>query len=150
VTRPSDQLFIFGLLLTLAACASGAGGGSGTGGPPDLITQEQIDEASLDSALDVIRRYRPRWLQPARAPAATGAGVVPLVARPGMPQRRDALVANDVYPTVFRDGVRLGEISSLESIDPRTVASIRLLSAADASTKYGSGHDGGVIEVVGR
>lgn len=67
-----------------------------------------------------------------------------------MPQRRDALVANEVYPTVFRDGIRLGEISSLESIDPRTVASMRLLSAADASTRYGSGYDGGVIEVVGR
>jgi hypothetical protein len=67
-----------------------------------------------------------------------------------MPLRRDALVVNEVYPTVIRDGVRLGEINSLAAISPRTVASIRFLSATDASTRYGSGYDGGVIEVVSR
>jgi len=67
-----------------------------------------------------------------------------------MPQRRDAYVVSEVYPTVVRDGIRLGEIDALASIDPRTVASIRFLSSRDASTKYGSGYDGGVIEVVGR
>jgi hypothetical protein len=67
-----------------------------------------------------------------------------------MPQDDGALTLNAVYPTVVRDGVRLGEISSLATISPRTVASIRFLSAADASTRYGSGYDGGVIEVVRR
>ena len=138
----------FGLILALAACASGAGGGSGGGGPADVITQEVIDQAALDSALDVIRRYRPRWLLPTRSPTASG--IVPLVGHPGMPQDGDALIVNEVYPTVVRDGIRLGEISSLATISPRTVASIRFLSATDASTRYGSGYDGGVIEVVSR
>ncbi len=138
----------FGLMLVLAACASGAGGGSGEGGSADVITQAQIDQVALDSALDVIRRYRPRWLQPTRSP--TGSGIVPLVGHPGMPQDGDAFVVNALYPTVVRDGIRLGEISSLASISPRTVASLRFLSATDASTRYGSGYDGGVIEVVSR
>jgi len=138
----------FGLTLALAACASGAGGGSGQGRSADLITQEQIDQAALDSALDVIRRYRPRWLDPTRSPTASG--IAPLVGRPGMPQDGAAYVVNEVYPTVVRDGIRLGEIDSLATISPRTVASIRFLSASDASTRYGSGYDGGVIEVVSR
>ncbi|MEQ1855359.1 MAG: hypothetical protein ABL963_02760 [Longimicrobiales bacterium] len=137
-----------GLIVVLAACASGARGGSGEGGSADLITREQIDQAALDSALDVIRRLRPRWLQPTRSP--TGSGIVPLVGHPGMPQDGDAFIVNAVYATVIRDGLRLGEISSLASISPQTVASIRFLSAADASTRYGSGYDGGVIEVVSR
>jgi hypothetical protein len=135
-------------LLGLAACASGTGGSGGGGGSADVITQQQIDEAALDNALEVVRRYRPRWLQPTRSP--TSSGVVPVAGRPGMPQDGRDTVANDVYPTVVRDGVRLGEISSLASISPRTVASIRFLNPTDARTRYGAAYDGGVIEVVSR
>lgn len=135
------------LLLALAACASGAAG-SGAGGSGDVITQEQIDQAALGSTLEIVRRYRPRWLQPTRSP--TSSGVAPLVGRPGMPQDPGQLVVTDVYATVVRDGVRLGEISSLASIEARTVASIRFVSARDAATRYGSGYEGGVIEVVSR
>jgi hypothetical protein len=138
----------FGLVLALAACATGGGGSTSESGSADMITQEQIDHAELDSALDVIRRYRPRWLQPARGPASSG--IVPLVGRAGMPQDPGALTLNAVYPTVVRDGIRLGEISSLATISSRTVASIRFLSATDASTRYGSRYDGGVIELVSR
>jgi hypothetical protein len=135
------------LVLALAACAGGAGG-SGGGGSANLITREQIDEAPLGSALDVVRRYRPRWLQPTGRPSS--AGVAPVVGRPGMPQAPGQLTATDVYATVVRDGVRLGEVGTLASIEARSVASIRFVSAADATTRYGSGYDGGVIEVVSR
>ena len=136
------------LILGLAACASGGSGAGGSGGSADVITQAQIDEAPLGSALDVVRRYRPRWLQPMRSP--TSSGVAPLVGRPGMPQDPGQLVVTDVYPTVVQDGVRLGEISSLASVSARTVGSIRFLSPTDASTRYGSGYDAGVIEVSSR
>ena len=135
------------LILVLAACASGSGG-SGAGGSGDVITQQQIDDAAVGSAMDVVRRYRPRWLQPMRSP--TSSGVAPLVGRPGMPQDPGQLRATDLYATVVRDGVLLGEISTLASVDARTVASIRLLSPTDARTRYGSGYDGGVIELVSR
>jgi hypothetical protein len=138
----------FVLMIGLVACASGTGGSGGGGGSADLITQAQIDEASLDNVLEVVRRYRPRWLQRTRSP--TSSGVAPLVGRPGMPQDPGQLVVTDVYPTVVRDGVRLGEVGTLASISPRTVASIRFVSATDATTRYGSGYDGGVIEVVSR
>jgi len=112
-----------------------------------MITQQQIDEAGLDSALEVVRRYRPRWLQPTRSPTS---GVVPITGRPGMPQDGRGGVVEDVYATVVRDGVRLGEISTLSSISPRSVGSIHFVSAADARTRYGSGYEGGVIEVRSR
>jgi hypothetical protein len=135
------------LILALAACASGAGG-SGGGGSADLITQEQIDAVVPANALEVVRRYRPRWLQPMRNP--TSAGVVPVVGHPGMPQDPGQMRSTDLYATVVRDGVRLGEIDTLASVDARTVVSIRLLSPTDARTRYGSGYDGGVIELVSR
>jgi hypothetical protein len=113
-----------------------------------VITQQQIDEAGLGNALEVVRRYRPRWLQPMRNP--TSAGVVPVVGHPGMPQDPGQLRSTDLYATVVRDGIRLGDIDTLGSVEARTVASIRLLSPTDARTRYGSGYDGGVIEVQSR
>jgi hypothetical protein len=141
------ERWTFALVLVLAGCASGAGA-AGAGGTAELITQEQIDEAALDSALEVIRRFRPRWLQATRNP--TSGGVAPVGGRPGMPQDGRDTIGNEVYPTVVRDGIRLGEIDTLASISSRTVASIRFLSPTDARTRYGSGFDGGVIEVVSR
>ncbi len=140
--------FVLGLVLGLAACASGSGGSAAGGGSADMITQQQIDEAGLDTAWEVVRRYRPRWLQPARSP--TSSGVSTLTGRPGMPQAGGDAVANEAYPTVVLDGVRYGEIGSLTSISPQRVASIQFVSATDARTRYGSGYEGGAIEVRSR
>lgn len=136
------------LVLGLAACASGSGGTDGGGGSADVITQQQIDEGGFATALEVVRRYRPRWLQPARAPISSG--VRPLTGRPGMPQDGGDAVVDDVYPKVVLNGVPYGEIASLSSISPQTVASIQFVNVADARTRYGSGYEGGVIEVRSR
>jgi hypothetical protein len=136
------------LALGLAACASGSGGSASGGGSADVITQQQIDEAGLDTALEVVRRYRPRWLQPTRTPSS--ASVVPLAGRPGMPQDGGDTVANEVQLAVFLDGVRYGDMNSLSSISPRTVSSIQFINSADARTRYGAGYEGGVIEVRSR
>jgi hypothetical protein len=137
----------FAMVLGLAACASGSGG-SGGGGSADTITQQQIDEADFASALEVVRRYRPRWLQPTRSP--TSSGVRPLTGRPGMPQSGGDAVVDETYARVVLDGVPYGEIASLSSISPRTVAAIHFVSASDARRRYGAGYDGGVIEVRSR
>jgi hypothetical protein len=67
-----------------------------------------------------------------------------------MPQSGGDGVVNEVYATVVLDGVRFGEIAALSSISARSVGSIQLVSAADARTRYGSGYEGGVIEVRSR
>ena len=136
------------MLLGLTACAGGSGGGGG--GSADTITQQQIDEAGLDDAWEVVRRLRPRWLQPSRSP--TSSGVRPLTGRPtiGMPQDGTDAVVEEVYPRVVLDGVLYGEVASLSSVSARTVASIQFVSASDARTRYGAGYEGGVIEVRSR
>ena len=146
-SRPLHGTWAFALVLALAACASGSGG-SGGGGSVDVITQQQIDDAGLDTAWDVVRYYRPRWLQPSRSP--TSSSVRPLTGRPGMPQDGGDAVGGEVYATVVLDGVQYGAVESLSSISPRTVASIQFVSASDARTRYGSGFEGGVIEVQSR
>ena len=52
------------LCLVLSGCASAAGSGDG-GRNPDLITSKQLREAKPEglSALQIIERFRPRWLQ---------------------------------------------------------------------------------------
>ena len=145
--RPPRGAWSFALVFGLVGCASGSGGSTG-GGSVDVITQQQIDDSGLDTAWDVVRYYRPRWLQPSRAP--TSASVRPLTGRPGMPQDRGDTVSEDVYATVVLDGVQYGGIDSLSSIRPSTVASIQFVSASDARTRYGSGFEGGVIEVRSR
>jgi hypothetical protein len=76
---------IFALALGLSACASGSGGSGAGGGSADLITQQQIDDAGVDTALDVVRRYRSRWLRPARS--QNSSDVRAPTSRPGMPQK---------------------------------------------------------------
>lgn len=51
------------------------------------------------------------------------------------------------YPTVYLDGQEFGPISILRTIPASQVATIRLYRAWEATTKYGSGNMGGVIEV---
>ena len=54
-------MFAFGLATALAACSS-TGGSSGPRRDPNLITAEELSEYATLSALDVVRRLRPRWL----------------------------------------------------------------------------------------
>lgn len=141
----TSGIFALALALALSGCASGSGGAGAGGGSADMITEQQIDDAGVDTTWDVIRRYRPRWLRPARSQSSIGASAV--TSRPGMPQKDGDAVANEVYPKVVLDGVPYGEIDSLSSIDSRSVSSIRFVSATDATTLYGTGYVGGVIEV---
>ena len=149
VPRPATcAAWSFALVLGLSACASGSGCSAEGGGSADMITQQQIDEAGFDSAMEIVRRYHPRWLQPTRSP--TSSGVRPVAGRPGMPQNSGDTVADEVYPKVVLNGVAYGEVASLASISLRTVASIHFVRAADARTRYGTGYEGGVIEVRSR
>jgi hypothetical protein len=45
-------------------------------------------------------------------------------------------------------GVRMGGLEELHSIRAADVESIRFINARDATTRWGTGHMGGVIEVL--
>jgi hypothetical protein len=129
-------------VLGLPACASA--GGRGGGGSAGLITQQQIDEAGVGTALEVVQRYRPRWL---RASRSGSFGTSAPTSRPGMPQRDGDAVATEVYASVFLDGAPYGDLSTLSSISANAVQTMEFVSASDATTRYGTGYGGGVIEV---
>ncbi len=115
--------------ITLAACAS-SGGGGGSDSPrrdPNLISAEELAEYGTYTAMDVIRRLRPRWLR-SRGTSSSGT----------------------ISPQVIVDGARMGSIDSLRSVSVADVQSLRFLSASDATMRFGTNFPGGAIEVTSR
>lgn len=120
-------IIAFGVVTALAACSS-TGGPSGPRRDPNLITAEELTEYATLSALDVVRRLRPRWL--------TGRG-------------QGSAGAN--RPQVLHDGARLGDPdNALRSIAVSDIESIRYLNASDATMRYGTNFPGGAIVVTSR
>ena len=120
-------IIAFGLATAVAACSS-TGGTAGPRRDPNLITAEELTEYATLSALDVVRRLRPRWL--------TGRGQ----GSGGMNR-----------PQVLQDGARLGDPdNALRSIAVSDIESIRYLNASDATMRYGTNFPGGAIVVTSR
>jgi hypothetical protein len=112
------------VLLGLTACASGGGGsadGGSSGGNRNLIVAEELTDIS-GTTYDAVLQLRPRWLQ----------------ARGGQ---------DSDLPATFVDGSFRGDYRALQSVPLANVNSIRYLSPADATTLFGTGYQGGVIEV---
>jgi hypothetical protein len=97
------------------------------GGQRDLITLEEIKASknSTANAWDFIATARPQYLRD------RGVGSF-----------------NDTSPVralVYLDGSMLGDLRTLRSINMTSVMEIRYMSGADATTRYGMNHSGGVI-----
>ncbi len=124
---PNLLLAVFlstGLALSTGACASSGGSGS-SGGSSTLITRAQVDETGASTAMEAIRQLRSRWLQ-----------------------RRGSMSIQDPTPpgpVVYVDGQRFGEVGSLTQVSARIIEEMRYINARDATTRYGTGHAGGVI-----
>lgn len=118
---------IFVLTMALTACASGSSGSSAgsRGGDRNLITAEELANVGASNAYDAIVSLRGRWLR----------------ARSGS--------ASDL-PATFVDGSHRGDYQALGSISLVNVQEIRYLDARDATTLYGTGYPGGVINVITR
>jgi hypothetical protein len=102
---------------------------SGGGGPrTDLITRAELDELPTYDARQAIQQLRPSWLRPRTSTIRGGAGV-----------RHTA--------AVFLDGMPRGGLDALDGMDIREIEEIRFISASDATTRYGTGYPGGIIEV---
>lgn len=109
----------------IVACAPPAK--SGGSRESNLITREEIAATQASNAYDAIRNLRPMFL---RSRGQT-------TFDPSIGQT----------PIVFVDGQRFGTIETLKSMPVGEVSSIRFLSAADATNRYGTGYTAGVIEV---
>jgi hypothetical protein len=124
------------LAAPLAAPAAAQDQGGDAKRRPNVITSAEIDSIreQADNAMTVIRRLRPQFLR-ARGPNSFGN------ARGGrtMP-----------YPRVIIDGMPRGELDALHQVSAMALREVRFLNAADASTLYGTGYDGGAIVVLTR
>ena len=113
------------LLGLLAGCAT-------TGGPrpadSDVLTRAEIDESGAETALDAVRRLRPRYLRGRTLVSVT------------YPQAS--------LPIVYVNGLFRGGLSSLGSILVHDIEEIRYVNPSDATTRWGTGHPGGVIHVI--
>jgi hypothetical protein len=115
------------LLFQLAAGVSSAAAQKGR--KSDVITAEEIAKSSANNAHDVIKTLRPAWLRPrgitSGQPDSPGSGGI----------------------QVYLDGVRMGGPDELDNVPAERVQELRYVNANDATTKYGTGHTQGAIEV---
>jgi len=122
VTRSSRALVAaFALALGLSACASGGGG---TGGAPrgssNRITSDELATMSQLDLFTAVSRLRPQWLRP----------------RSGQ------------LPEVVIDGAhQQGGTEVLRSMRASEAGQLEYMSAADATTRYGTGYTAGAIIV---
>ncbi len=120
------RILSLALLALLAGCASTASGGRSLQSR-NVITTEEIESLNVSTAYEVIQQLRPHFLQ--------GRGQSS-IQDPG-----------SSMPVVYVNGVRYGPPSVLQGLRAMDLREIRFLSASDATTRYGTGHVGGVIEV---
>jgi outer membrane cobalamin receptor len=118
------------LSLVTACGTSPRAGSAGAGGDRNVILSEEISQVDNATALDVVQRLRPHFLQ-RRGPTSIRA-------------------QESSYPVVYIDGLRRGDINELRQIPAGTIERIEYVSAADATTRWGTGHVAGVISVTTR
>lgn len=114
------------LLLTLAACASATS--SPGSASPDIITRAEIEASRADNVYELIQQLRPRFLRTR-----------------GVSSMSDPSAG---HPVVYVNEVRHGGLETLRSILVSQVDEIRYISASDATTRWGTGHTAGVIQVL--
>lgn len=122
----------------VAAC--GGGGGAGTTpqvaaaparGNSNLIVEAEVRAAGVSNALEAVQRLRPAMLRQRGSQGFSdtqaNAGIV-----------------------VYVDGIQAGGVAALANVQALSVKEIRFISAADATTRFGTGHPMGAILVVTR
>lgn len=109
--------------LLVAGCASGGSGTSSSGGSANLVTTEELAEFENQDLYRALQQLRPRWFRQRSA---------------SEPLR------------VLLDGSRFGDAERLRDIPVSTVGEVRYRNGRDATTRYGTGYGGGVLEVSSR
>ena len=135
--RFAPLITVLVLTAVLSACGASAGGSFGgdggteaaTVGSSGLIVRAQLEEFTGRTAGEAVSRLHRRWLEATRGGSFSDG---PSFAR------------------VVIDGTARSDLEELDRIPADAVESMRYLSASDATTRYGTGFPGGVIEVTTR
>ncbi len=112
------------------ACTTGSTTEGGRPAPrrSNVITAEEIAASTARTAHDAVRELRPQWLQ------ARGPDLVTVGGRLGA--------------RVAIDDVMRGRLDELAGVRVENIFEIRFISASDATTRWGAGVQGGVIEII--
>lgn len=133
------------LVLVATGCASGGAAVSTTSGEGaeaqaarpargtlNLIPNAEVEAAGGDilNAYDLVYRLRPSMMRYRNQTAGTtSSGEV-------------------TGPIAYVDDVRLGALDLLRTVMRATVKEIRFISPTDATTRWGTGHSNGVVQVI--
>ena len=113
------------MLVLLAACATSGVSSGESSGPrrrTNVIVPEEWQGLNLTTAFEAVQRLRPSWLE---ARGRTG------------------------LPAVFRNSTKWGsDPRALDAILLEGVDELRFMSGPDATTRYGTGYPGGIIQVI--
>src|SRR5437763_4359698 len=114
-------------VLLTASCATSPSAANGSAGSRYVLTETDLANVGDQSAYDALQQLRPTFLR-SRDPQTTSHPVATPVA-------------------VFVNGGRTEGLDALRAIRASTVKEMRFYEPQDANTKFGTGHNGGVIEV---
>lgn len=116
------------LALGTTGCGSAGRPASGSRLAPDVILLEEIQQSSASNAYDLVSQVRPNWLR-GRGTSSFRSTRVEL-------------------PAVYIDDRPQGQLEVLRSFAIQSLAELRYINATTATTRYGEGHAGGIIQVV--
>lgn len=117
--------FAVTLTALVAACSSTPAPANRPRFEASLITREQILQGQFTNAYDAVKLLRGSWLNTVRPESVR-------------------------YPAaiqVYLDGVRLGDVSSLSTVQTLPIQFIRYYNAQDATSRWGMDHGAGAIYV---
>lgn len=121
------RILLLPAMLFAAACASSGGAGAtAQRGDPNIIRRTELTEAQLNdmTAYQVVQQVRPRMLSSLGPTAVSGmsGGLV-----------------------VYLDASKLGNAETMKEIRMAELQEIRYLPPSEATLRYGTGHENGVI-----
>ena len=98
---------------------------------PNVIVAEELKRTSATNVYDAVVQLRPQWAATVRK-------------RSFAEQER---VGDRGTVIAYVDGVRYGEVDALREVPLLTVQEIRFYDATEATSRFGTGHPAGAIEV---
>jgi hypothetical protein len=126
-------MLVAATMVVALGCASTGAKGAARGNS-NVITEEEITAGTGATAFEIIQRLRPSFLHTRgamrSAPTASNNNLEPI----------------DIV--VYMNDNRFGGSDRLRQISVSDIREIRYFSASEATTKWGSGHGAGAIQIL--
>ena len=121
-------------LMTLSCATTSSSGLRPKSRTQDVIAEAEITASASEAAnaLQIIEKLRPQMLRSRGVGSPTDA------------------TGESARPKVYVDNVAYGDIGTLTNLTANQIKEIQFINSRDATTKWGTGHMGGVILVTTR